>query len=226
MELSTATRCENCRELIEQKNNTIEFQQNKLINYQDLLVKAQRDLIDTKNELLRIKAKYSIGFRIYDNSDGEDGSSSFDYLAATATITTNSDKIFDNFPDYNSVSDEMMVMVIYRTIRRKSPKFLLKGIHRVKRRCITVIGIGIGIMEAVRKYKLFLGNVVRPVTALVLKKYLESSFGPVIEVQQDGSLPYAIVNFADSISYYKAVNSGKLSIGDVIVRIEEIRLRH
>ncbi|CAJ0625394.1 19087_t:CDS:2 [Entrophospora sp. SA101] len=207
MELSTATRCENCRELIEQKNNTIEFQQNKLINYQDLLVKAQRDLIDTKNELLRIKAKYSIGFRIYDNSDGEDGSSSFDYLAATATITTNSDKIFDNFPDYNSVSDE-------------------SRIHRVKRRCITVIGIGIGIMEAVRKYKLFLGNVVRPVTALVLKKYLESSFGPVIEVQQDGSLPYAIVNFADSISYYKAVNSGKLSIGDVIVRIEEIRLRH
>ncbi|CAJ0894913.1 11762_t:CDS:2 [Entrophospora sp. SA101] len=202
MELSTATRCENCRELIEQKNNTIEFQQNKLINYQDLLVKAQRDLIDTKNELLRIKAKYSIGFRIYDNSDGEDGSSSFDYLAATATITTNSDKIFDNFPDYNSVSDE-------------------SRIHRVKRRCITVIGIGIGIMEA-----LFLGNVVRPVTALVLKKYLESSFGPVIEVQQDGSLPYAIVNFADSISYYKAVNSGKLSIGDVIVRIEEIRLRH
>ncbi|CAJ0769513.1 7633_t:CDS:2, partial [Entrophospora sp. SA101] len=169
MELSTATRCENCRELIEQKNNTIEFQQNKLINYQDLLVKAQRDLIDTKNELLRIKAKYSIGFRIYDNSDGEDGSSSFDYLAATATITTNSDKIFDNFPDYNSVSDE-------------------SRIHRVKRRCITVIGIGIGIMEAVRKYKLFLGNVVRPVTALVLKKYLESSFGPVIEVQQDGSL--------------------------------------
>ncbi|CAJ0839411.1 6570_t:CDS:2 [Entrophospora sp. SA101] len=197
MELSTATRCENCRELIEQKNNTIEFQQNKLINYQDLLVKAQRDLIDTKNELLRIKAKYSIGFRIYDNSDGEDGSSSFDYLAATATITTNSDKIFDNFPDYNSVSDER--------------------IHRVKRRCITVIGIGIGIMEAVRKYKLFLGNVVRPVTALVLKKYLESSFGPVIE-------PYAFVYFADSISYYKAVNSGKLSIGDVTVRIEEIRL--
>ncbi|CAH1761996.1 5597_t:CDS:2 [Entrophospora sp. SA101] len=135
MELSTATRCENCRELIEQKNNTIEFQQNKLINYQDLLVKAQRDLIDTKNELLRIKAKYSIGFRIYDNSDGEDGSSSFDYLAATATITTNSDKIFDNFPDYNSVSDE-----------------------------------------------------------------------------------------SNSISYYKAVNSGKLSIGDVTVRIEEIRL--
>ncbi|CAJ0625392.1 13126_t:CDS:2 [Entrophospora sp. SA101] len=206
MELSTATRCENCRELIEQKNNTIEFQQNKLINYQDLLVKAQRDLIDTKNELLRIKAKYSIGFRIYDNSDGEDGSSSFDYLAATATITTNSDKIFDNFPDYNSVSDE-------------------SRIHRVKRRCITVIGIGIGIMEAVRKYKLFLGNVVRPVTALVLKKYLESSFGPVIEVQQDGSLPYAFVYFADSISYYKAVNSGKLSIGDVTVRIEEIRVR-
>nr|CAG8656261.1 1057_t:CDS:2 [Entrophospora candida] len=173
MEPSTATRCENCRELIEQKNNTIEFQQNKLINYQDLLVKAQRDLIDTKNELLRIKAKYSIGFRIYGNSDGEDSS----------------------------------------------------RIHRVKRRCITVIGIGIGIMEAVRKYKLFLGNVVRPVTALVLKKYLESSFGPVIEVKQDGSLPYAFVYFADSISYYKAVNSGKLSIGDVTVRIEEIRVR-
>nr|CAG8616582.1 12644_t:CDS:2 [Entrophospora candida] len=181
MEPSTATRCEHCRELIEQKNNTIEFQQNKLINYQDLLVKAQRDLIDTKNELLRIKAKYSIGFRIYGNSDGEDSSTN---------NNTVSKKISKISTERNTSSEKKM----YNSDR-----------HRDRN-------------HGSRKYKLFLGNVVRPVTALVLKKYLESSFGPVIE-------PYAFVYFADSISYYKAVNSGKLSIGDVTVRIEEIRVR-
>ncbi|CAG8735168.1 20678_t:CDS:2 [Cetraspora pellucida] len=200
--------CENCYILTSQlivKDETIS-------SLQQYIIKLQKDLLFTQQELIRCNETLE-----HFSCSSVASSHNVDIISHRQH-TTKSKTCLNPFHELNdselSGSESCNGTVAFHKTERCFQN-LLDNIGTLK--------IQESTFKIQEEYKVWVGNVIPPITIQGLKYRFEDEFGEVSSIEHYAPQPYAYVTFKSQDAFYKAVKMKRIYVQGVRINVEKPR---
>ncbi|CAG8455484.1 hypothetical protein C2G38_2187854 [Gigaspora rosea] len=193
--------CENCYVLTSQlvaKNETISSLQQHIIKLQKDLIFAQQELIRCNKTLKRLSSSSSVT-----NNHNAD-------TVSHRQQTTESKTCLSYFHEFNDGE-----------LSKSESCSGTMAFHKTER-CLQNVVENIETLK-IQEYKVWIGNVIPPITVQELKYRLEDEFGEVSSIEHHDPQPYAYVTFKDQDAFYKAIKMKRIYVQGIKINVEKPR---